>query len=625
MVHPLEQKLVDLRRRVRPMTVLRGLFIAATALLAAVVLVGMIDYLFRLQDRGLRIIASLTVLAVCGWAVYRHVITVLRLHLGDVELARRVQRRFPFLGDQLVTAVEFLHTADDDPAAGSVALRRTVIARAMAEAEGLDFSKTLDRRPLLRAGTMAALAYAAAVLLLVAPNFAASESALKRLLNPLANTPWPQATNLAVRQAVERVARGQPFQIEVVDARGAPLPPEVRIHYRLPTPEGGSVEEAEPMRIAGGLATAKRESVLRPFSFRVEGGDDQSSIPWTEVDVVEPPAVESLAIRLIPPAYTGKPPVLSERLIRATVGTRVEVSGKATTALASADLCFEDGRRMPTQLSEDGCTFTIGGGSATATPTNTVGAAVVLPPPASRVIVEKSGAYWFALADREGLHGGGDDRWQIRAIPDAPPAVQIELPRADLFVTPQAVAPIRVSAKDDLAIHDITLAFRRAESEPETSLPLFSGPQQPPPQSDPNPPGDSRVVDYRWNLAPLNLQPGAQVTFYATACDYLPQKGKSEPRRLIVVTPDELRDRIADRERLIVAELERALKMQRGCRDLVESSRIRLGDLRRFEQPDVDRLQAVRALDQNSIIQTKLRDLDELLKRADLWIQSQPQ
>ena len=75
------------------------------------------------------------------------------------------------------------------------------------------------------------------------------------------------------------------------------------------------------------------------------------------------------------------------------------------------------------------------------------------------------------------------------------------------------------------------------------------------------------MVDYRWNLAPLNLQPGTQVTFYATASDYLPQTGKSEPRRLIVVTPDELRDRMADRERLIVAELERALKMQRGCRD----------------------------------------------------------
>ena len=191
------------------------------------------------------------------------------------------------------------------------------------------------------------------------------------------------------------------------------------------------------MRVAGGVATARRDSVLRPFSFRIEGGDDQSSIPWTDVDVVEPPAVESLSIRLIPPAYTGKPAVPSERYIRATVGTRVQISGKATKPLDSADLCFEDGRKIPARLGEDGCTFTVAG------------------------VVEKSGAYWFALTDREGLHGGGDDRWEIRAIADASPIVQIEQPRADLFVTPQAVAPIRVSAKDDLALRDVTLVFRR--------------------------------------------------------------------------------------------------------------------------------------------------------------------
>ena len=96
------------------------------------------------------------------------------------------------------------------------------------------------------------------------------------------------------------------------------------------------------------------------------------------------------------------------------------------------------------------------------------------------------------------------------------------------------------------------------------------------------------------------------MTFYATASDYLPQTAKSEPRRLIVVTPDGLRDRLADRERLIVAELERALRMQRGCHDQVESAQIRLGDLQRFKPPDVDRLQAA---------EHAQREVDELLAR----------
>ena len=88
------------------------------------------------------------------------------------------------------------------------------------------------------------------------------------------------------------------------------------------------------------------------------------------------------------------------------------------------------------------------------------------------------------------------------------------------------------------------------------------------------------------------MKPGTQLTFYAAAGDYLPQIGKSDPRRLVIVTLDELQQRIAGREKLIVAELQRALKMQRTCRSQVESLAIRLAQLRRFERTDVDRLQA---------------------------------
>ena len=564
MLHPLEQKLVALRRRARRMEAVYTLSIATTTLLAALVAFGAIDYLLRFQDRGLRIIASLSALGVLGWVAYRLVRSSLFTALGDLDLALRAERFFPNLKNRLASAVEFLHESEDDPVAGSATLRRAVIAQTAAETQDVDFCHVLDPRPTMRAAAiLLAACLLAGFLAVLAPSVA--QTAVVRLVNPFGNTVWPQTTHLVVRRPVEQVARGQDFQIEVVDARGIRLPPEVRIHYRLPTPDGGTVEEAERMRFADGTMVARRENVLRPFSYRVEGGDDQSSIPWSPVEVVEPPAVESISIRLLPPPYTGKPPVPSERNIRALVGTRVQVTGKSTKPLASASLCLEAGRKVPVQLAADGSTFSV---------TN---------------VVEKSGAYWFDLTDREGLHGGSDDRWEILAVPDASPAVHIEKPNANLYVTPAAVVPIRVSAQDDLALRDLTLVFRLAETAPEKSLSLFSGPPQP---SEPNAAGDSRVVNYRWNLAPLNLRPGAQVTFYATASDYLPQKGKSDPRRLIVVTPDDLQDRIADRETLIVAELDRALKMQRDCREQVNSLRARLSELRRFERSDVDRLQA---------------------------------
>jgi len=91
--------------------------------------------------------------------------------------------------------------------------------------------------------------------------------------------------------------------------------------------------------------------------------------------------------------------------------------------------------------------------------------------------VEKSGSYRLELNDRQRLRGGSDDRWEIHAIPDAPPSVNIEEPTANLFVTPTAAAPLRVSAKDDLALHNVAIVFRRGDSEPESSLVLFEGPE----------------------------------------------------------------------------------------------------------------------------------------------------
>ncbi len=375
-----------------------------------------------------------------------------------------------------------------------------MIAQAAAEIQGIEFADVLDRRPTFRA---AALLAAACLLAggLIAIEPVGAEISVTRLLNPLGNTTWPRTTNLAIRQAPDRVARGQAFQIEVVDQYGARLPAEVRIHYRAEAADGKVAEESGQMRFADGKGDtsnlceapsgpfrqiglipfsvpfsviARRENVQQPFSYRVEGGDDRS-MPWSDVEVVDPPAVESLSIRLVPPAYTGWPAVESPRHIRALVGTRVEIAGRATKPLRSAELCLEGGRRIPARLGDDGLSFTVGTTAAVGTPSSPAVGAAVAPPPPTEFVVEKSGSYWFELTDDEGLQGGGDDRWEIHAVADAPPVVSIQQPAANLLVTPRAVVPVRVSAKDDLAVRDVTLVFRAGDAGPERTVPLWTG------------------------------------------------------------------------------------------------------------------------------------------------------
>ncbi len=554
MSHPIEQKIAKLRSRLLRLVAVYGLSWTVAAVIGAVMVLGMADYVFRFQDRGLRVICSLLALGALGWACYRLLFLPLRVRLRDVELAVKLQRWFPKLEDRLVSSVEFLGQSQDDPTAGSAALRRAVIAETTAETERLDFSNVLDvRRPMRAAMVTAGICLVAAIFVVLDPL--SSRIAVARLANPFGSAAWPRKNHLQLVNRVERIARGQAFEVEMIDAEGARLPTDACIHYRFTNPDGSAAAETRPMRLVGSRLVGRREGVARPFSYRITGGDDHT-MSWIAVEVLEPPAIRSLSIRLIPPAYTGWPRQTAKKTIRALVGTRMEFAATVTKPLASATLCLEGNRRIPGRIGNDGLRFAAPG------------------PKQPELLLDRSGSYWFELTDREGLSGASDDRWEIRAVRDAPPSVTIERPTGNLFVTPRAVVPLRVSAEDDLAIHRVALVFHRTTAdtgeadEPQHSaevLPLFTGPKkverrQAAALASGAEQGDRRVTERRWELAPLELTPGTQLTFHATADDYRPQIATSGPRRLIVVTPGELLDRIAGRQEFILAEIARVLK-----------------------------------------------------------------
>lgn len=603
MSHPIEQRIRVLRARVRRLVVVYGLSWIVAAVTGAVVVLGLTDYLIRFQDPGLRVICSLLVFGVLGWTGYRCLYLPLFVRLGEVDLALRLQRRFPDLEDRLVSSVEFLKQAEDDPVAGSPALRRAVIAQTTAETERLDFSDVLDLRPPFRAAMVTvSICLVAAILVVLAPD--TSQTAVARLVNPFNETPYPQHTHLMLCREVNRVARGQTFRVEVVDRERAKLPKEVRIHYRFEDPEGSTTEEVEPMQFIDGataargltgaaadlrkkgMTIARRQNVVRPFSYWVEGGDDNSmAYRPISVEVVDPPGLKSPRVKLTPPSYTGWPSeTVKGKLIRALVGTRVQISAGTTRPLKSAVAWLADGRRVD--------------GGLTGRQGRAVAAEFVIEDPGEE---EALGSVRFELIDKQNL--SGEVAWEIRAMPDQPPTASIKRPGDTVFATPQAVVPLEVAAADDLAIRQIALVLRPANRpaegrpEPEQTLPpLYSGPERVEPQpagglSGRAEPGDRREVRHRWELADLELPPGTELTFHVTATDYRPQTGKSEPRRLVVITLEQLQDRIAGREGQILAELRRVLKMQRGSRSQVESLKIRLAEIGHLEQLDLDRLQ----------------------------------
>ena len=279
---------------------------------------------------------------------------------------------------------------------------------------------------------------------------------------------------------------------------------------------------------------------------------------------IEPPALESLSIRLIPPAYTGLPPTDSGRYIRGRRGTRVFMTGRADRPLAAASVQLEGGTKIPARLGQDKITFSIGD--------------------ISPFKIGRSESYRIELTGRDGAISESES-WSIQTVADAPPSIAIERPAADLFVTPSATVPVRVTADDDLAVVRIELVFQTDATGDLRWETIFEASGQTA-SNDGN-----RTIDYRWRLAPLDLPPGTVVTYSAAAEDGLGQSVDSATRRLTVVSGEELLARIADRLKLIAAELARARGMQAGCLAKTEAVLAAERHARQSRQTNVDDIQ----------------------------------
>lgn len=585
-MHQLERQVAAARRSIRRLLVLYGLGRLLSVVIATIAVLALADYLLRIDDRGVRWICSLALLAATVWAALRYLVPALRQPLRDVVVAGRIERHFSGVGDHLSSTIEFLHQREDDPLAGSAELRRAAVAQADAEIAPLDWRSAIDRRPARRAVAAACVVgLIGGALVMASPTDA--RLALIRLANPLSNAAWPPTNDLAFTHEIDRVAFGQPFEVELKDRTGR-LPEVVKIHYRSETDDGSTKVETETMQRIGDLMVARKERVARPFDYRAEGGDDHK-MAWIHVDVVQPPRIDSLAVTLHPPAYTGWPAQPGERRIVALRGTTVEMTGRSNKPLASATLHPPSGADIPAQVSTDGLNFAIplepaGGHAANGS---------------QPLVIDRSGPYWFDLRDREGLAGGESDSWDIQAIVDQAPSVSFSQPAGNLLVTPAATIAVKVGAKDDLALHTVMLIYTRSDRTDLGEIampPLFAGPDHMPVATatmlNGATQGDSRTFDFAWQLGPLGLKPGTNLLLTAVATDYASQKTASSPRRISIVTPEEFEDHLAARESVILSELARLLKLEQSSRQETASLETQIASVGRLAKADLDQLRA---------------------------------
>lgn len=607
----LDRQLIALRRRVRQVLVTQGASWIAIVVLGAVLAECLGDWLFHFDDPIVRLILGLAIFASAAWIIRRRLVTPLRTPLSDVDLALSIENRFAGFHDGLASSVQFARSGND-PRIGSPELQQAVVAATLGRLERIDCTDVVNTRQVHRVAAIAA-GVCLATVLLAGLDHHASSVALQRLLRPFSAPMWPRQTNLRfLREDLTpfpfdgdgrlRIARGDTFKVLVENETGR-LPSRVVLEVRPLDGQavGRTASEAlrpttmnqssgERLEVAVGQILAGKGDL----EFRAVGGDDDQ-MPWRRLEVAPPPAIERLQVTLIPPAYSGRRP---ENLpagvghVEGLIGSYVEIVAYAAQPIQRAalkvggQLGMNELPERKVVISEDGRRMT------------------------SSFMIGESGvhAWWFELADTSGFENADPPHYEIRGIQDAEPEIFIEMPVADGQATADAVVRVRTTAHDDLGLKELRLVYRvePAESEEEQTIPLYRFPQG---SSAEGPPADAerplqQTVEYLWHLADLHPSNGARVMFHTEATDEFdltalfpegrappPHVGRSVTRTLTIATREEKSQEISERQAGLLADLDRAYKLEQQARQQIDDLVLQLKTAERARAEDLDGLQ----------------------------------
>lgn len=588
----LPQRLSDLRRRIRQALWACGLSRVASIAITAVLAACLADRVVHF-DGGVRFIFALSVLAASAWGAWRFLVVPLSVPLGNVDVALRIEDRYPDFHDSLASSVQFLE-ARGDPRLGSPELQRAVVRDTLTRLRNFDTGDVLELREVRRSMAIAmGLCLTAAVF--AGLDHHQTAVALERLFLPFSSRLWPRQTNLRLLDADLRplpeggepiqVARGEGYKLHAENQSGR-LPSHVVLEYRhddgrvssevmrpvaVNVPEGGTRE----------LAVAQLPLVKGEIEFRATGGDDES-MEWHRLEIIPPPVIEELQVVLTPPPYSRRP---VETLpagtghVHGLVGTRVDVVAKSSKDLQSAYVRLRNHNRHSIKIGDDGRHLEFS------------------------FLISESGIYswWLELIDVNRFENSDPPRYEIHGVLDAEPQVRIDLPTSDLQITADAEVFLRTTAKDDLGLKEMRLVFHQDGDErgKDVMIPLFSSGTG---EASERP--LEQAVDFPWKLEELALQEGQRLVLHTEATDDFdlskvlprgsappPHVGRSVSRTLTVVSRERKTQELAQRQAGLLDDLDRAFRLQKQARAQVRDLQTQIETTGQLRNEDLDTLQ----------------------------------
>ena len=422
--------------------------IGASVLAITMIVAMLVEAQLNLFSHTLRFAltaVSLVATGICGWAFWQR---GKRQNERLVTAAKEVDSAFPALEQRVST----LTSCEEDRLKSKLTAHPAMLERLVAETSSIH--QTVKPKPVVSQKVLKlplkCLAAAGLVMLgLLVWDAPKTMVQLGRFWAPWANL---SVTNVSSVEQNNVVARHEP--IKLTAALGGRQVEELQFVSR-------SVEDAElsetrvwPSSKDPSVAMFRRSKASESFDYRFRAGDGQTK--WHRVTVADRPKIEDLKVRIVPPAYTGKPTKTLRKLpkkLRVVAGSRLEVEVKPKTDVRTARLTMGKTDWLPMELAEAGV---YQGSMELHQPVN----------------------FEVQLTELHGLVNRRPPHCRLQVVADQAPRVKIVRPTKTAVLLPDETIDIHFKASDDHGIQEMALRVytqREGEEVPtvhEVPIPL---------------------------------------------------------------------------------------------------------------------------------------------------------
>lgn len=354
----------------------------------------------------------------------------------------------------------------------------------------LQFPATLPWRAMKR-GLWALAAVTVIFTAMCIANFDAVKTIASRLLRPHDDVPPYSPLQFQISPANPKVVYGFDAELEV-SITGGTVPEGVMMLTR--EDESTSVAESGAFAMGGGRFGQKLQRVTQPVQIAFAAGGARSR--WITVDVMRQPRVESVMLKITPPAYSKRP-------VR-------------EFALGTSDLVALAGSEIEARITSN---RPLSGGVVTLTPPRTLSRekpeTVTTRASGEKEVTLKWKAKWAGLVrlDLKDITGAGSAtpvELEQKLLPDNPPVVSLESPAAVTLATPESEVPLKLEVEDDLGLARIDLVRKLSGFRDRGRL-LTDDAAEP-----------AFALEENLRMSSLGVAPGQTLELYAEAHDHNP-------------------------------------------------------------------------------------------------------